>query len=504
MPTTLQFRRYDSANIANTTGAVGEILIDTDKDTVVVQDGSTAGGFALAKESTVGAAYGAANTAQTTAQNAYGQANTAQTTAQNAYGQANTAYGAANTAQTTGQNAYAQANAAYGQANTAYGAANTAQTTGQNAYGAANTAQTTAQDAYGQANTAYGAANTAQTTAQNAYGQANSAYGAANTAQTTGQNAYAQANAAYGQANLAYTAANNSNLLVGGTITGSLNVTQDINISGNIFLEGNTTFINVATYAVEDSLIYLASNNIINDIVDIGFIGSKNSGGAFLQTGLARDASDGKYKLFDGLPDNDHVGNIITFANSYLATLVANVEANTLTVVNGVSGNVNFDSGTLFVDALNNEVGVGTTTPEAALHIVGTTSVREIVERANVSATALGANLEISLINDGAVTYLSANSTANSTLNIRGNSTITLNTLMPTNRTLSVAVLVKNGATPYAINFVQLDGANTTINWSGGTAPTPNANAIDIYSFTILKTGSSAYTLLGAKQNFGA
>ena len=483
MPTTLQFRRYDSANIANTTGAVGEILIDTDKDTVVVQDGSTAGGFALAKESTVGAAYGAANTAQTTAQNAYGQANTA--------------YGAANTAQTTAQNAY-------GQANLAYTAANTAQTTAQNAYGAANTAQTTAQDAYGQANTAYGAANTAQTTAQNAYGQANSAYGAANTAQTTGQNAYAQANAAYGQANLAYTAANNSNLLVGGTITGSLNVTQDINISGNIFLEGNTTFINVATYAVEDSLIYLASNNIINDIIDIGFIGGKNTGGTFSHTGLARDASDGKYKLFDGLPDNDHVGNVITFANSYLATLVANVEANTLTVVNGVSGNVNFDSGTLFVDAFNNEVGVGTTTPEAALHIVGTTSVREIVERANVSATALGANLEISLINDGSVTYLSANSTANSTLNIRGNSTITLNTLMPTNRTLSVAVLVKNGATPYAINFVQLDGANTTINWSGGTAPTPNANAIDIYSFTILKTGSATYTLLGAKQNFGA
>lgn len=420
MPTTLQFRRYDSANIANTTGAVGEILIDTDKDTVVVQDGSTAGGFALARESTLSSAYAAANTAQTTAQDAFGRANAG-------YGQANTAYG--------------QANAAYGQANSAYG-------------------------------------------------QANAAYG--------------QANSAYGQANLAYTAANNSNLLSGGSITGTLNVSQDIVISGNIYLEGNTTFINVATYSVEDSLIYLASNNTINDSVDIGFIAGKNTGGTFSHTGLARDASDGKYKLFDGLPDNDHVGNVVTFANSYLATLVANVEANTLTVVNGVSGNVNFDSGTLFIDSVANDVGIGTTTPEAALHIVGTTSVREIVEKANVSATALGANLEISLINDGAVTYLSANASANSTLNIKGNATITLNTLMPTNRTLSVAVLVKNGATPYGINFVQLDGANTTINWSGGSAPTPNANAIDIYSFTILKTGSSTYTLLGAKQNFGA
>jgi hypothetical protein len=448
MPTTLQFRRYDSANIANTTGAVGEILIDTDKDTVVVQDGSTAGGFALARESTLLSAYAAANTAQTTAQDAFGRANTG-------YGQANAAYGQANSA-------YGQANAAYGQANSAYGQANAA---------------------YGQANLAYGQANSA-------YGQANLAYG--------------QANSAYDQANLAYAAANSSNLLSGGSITGTLNISQDIVVSGNVYLEGNTTFINVSTYSVEDSLIYLASNNTINDSVDIGFIGGKNNAGTFSHTGLARDASDGKYKLFDGLPDNDHVGNVVTFANSYLATLVANVEANTLTVVNGVSGNVNFDTGTLFVDALNDEVGIGTTQPEAALHIVGTTSVREIVEKANVSATALGANLEISLINDGAVTYLSANASANSTLNIKGNATITLDTLMPTNRTLSVAVLVKNGATPYAINFVQLDGANTTINWSGGSAPTPNANAIDIYSFTILKTGASTYTLLGAKQNFGA
>jgi hypothetical protein len=184
-----------------------------------------------------------------------------------------------------------------------------------------------------------------------------------------------QANSAYNQANLAFAAANNSNLTLGGTITGTLNVSQDIVIGGNVYLEGNTTYINVATYSVEDSLIYLASNNNINDIVDIGFMGGKNTSGTYSHTGLARDASDGKWKLFDGLPEEGHVGNVINFNNTYLATLVANVEANTLSVINGVSGNVNFDSGTLFIDSVNNRVGVGTTTPGNTLHVVGSANV---------------------------------------------------------------------------------------------------------------------------------
>ena len=47
MPTTLQFRRYGTAAGAPITGANGEITIDTDKETVVVHDGSAAGGYPL-------------------------------------------------------------------------------------------------------------------------------------------------------------------------------------------------------------------------------------------------------------------------------------------------------------------------------------------------------------------------------------------------------------------------------------------------------------------------
>ena len=50
MATTLQLRRYNTATIAGTTGADGEVFVDTTKKTLVVQDGSTAGGTPLATE----------------------------------------------------------------------------------------------------------------------------------------------------------------------------------------------------------------------------------------------------------------------------------------------------------------------------------------------------------------------------------------------------------------------------------------------------------------------
>ncbi len=47
MPTVLQLRRGTTAQSNAFTGAAGELSVDTDKDTVVVHDGSLAGGFPL-------------------------------------------------------------------------------------------------------------------------------------------------------------------------------------------------------------------------------------------------------------------------------------------------------------------------------------------------------------------------------------------------------------------------------------------------------------------------
>ena len=49
MPTQVQFRRGSTSQNNSFTGAVGEVSVDTDKDTLRVHDGSTQGGFELAK-----------------------------------------------------------------------------------------------------------------------------------------------------------------------------------------------------------------------------------------------------------------------------------------------------------------------------------------------------------------------------------------------------------------------------------------------------------------------
>jgi hypothetical protein len=67
MATQVQQRRGTTAEHASFTGAVGEITVDTTKDTAVVHDGTTAGGHPLLKEAAIGVSVQAydADTAKT-------------------------------------------------------------------------------------------------------------------------------------------------------------------------------------------------------------------------------------------------------------------------------------------------------------------------------------------------------------------------------------------------------------------------------------------------------
>jgi hypothetical protein len=65
MAKTLQFRRYPTATITTTTGAAGELIVNSSNNSVTVHDGATAGGFELATR-TYAASLGAAITDDTT------------------------------------------------------------------------------------------------------------------------------------------------------------------------------------------------------------------------------------------------------------------------------------------------------------------------------------------------------------------------------------------------------------------------------------------------------
>jgi hypothetical protein len=57
------------------------------------------------------------------------------------------------------------------------------------------------------------------------------------------------------------------------------------------------------------------------------------------------------------------------------------IVSNTINMSNGsLTGNVNFDSGTLFVDTVNDRVGVGTTNPTDGIHVALPTDVKIVAE----------------------------------------------------------------------------------------------------------------------------
>lgn len=103
----------------------------------------------------------------------------------------------------------------------------------------------------------------------------------------------------------------------------------------------------------------------------------------------------------------------------------------------------------------------------------------------------------------GAVVYMTADMTGDTTTNVRGDGSTTVNDLLAVNETVTVVFLFTNGTTAYINNVFQIDTAPQTVKWNGGSAPTAGtANAIDVYSYTIIKTAANTYTVLGSFSSF--
>jgi hypothetical protein len=128
--------------------------------------------------------------------------------------------------------------------------------------------------------------------------------------------------------------------------------------------------------------------------------------------------------------------------------------------------------------------------------------VQDIAETATISATAATGTIAYDVTTQS-VLYYTSNASANWTVNFRGSSGTSLNTLMSTNQAITVAFLVTQGGTAYYNNAVQVDGVSVTPKYQGGTAWTAgNASSIDVYTYTIIKTGNAAFTVLASLTRF--
>jgi hypothetical protein len=123
-------------------------------------------------------------------------------------------------------------------------------------------------------------------------------------------------------------------------------------------------------------------------------------------------------------------------------------------------------------------------------------------ETTTVSATAATGTIAY-YVNSQSVLYYTSNASANWTLNVAFSSGTSLNTALATGQTVTIAFMVTQGSTAYYASAFQIDGTSVTPKWQGGTAPSSgNASAIDVYTYTITKTGSAAYTVLASQTKF--
>jgi hypothetical protein len=128
--------------------------------------------------------------------------------------------------------------------------------------------------------------------------------------------------------------------------------------------------------------------------------------------------------------------------------------------------------------------------------------ITEIRETATVSATAATGTIQFDALTQVVLYYTTASS-GNFTVNFRGNSGTSLDSVMSTGQSLSATFLVTNTGTAYYNSAVTIDGNSVTPKWQGGSAPTSgNASSIDSYTYVIIKTGSAAFTVLASQTKF--
>jgi len=172
---------------------------------------------------------------------------------------------------------------------------------------------------------------------------------------------------------------------------------------------------------------------------------------------------------------------------------------NEITVTNAATGNapaISATGGDTNVDFNLTPKGIGRVT------FNGAGKIQQVAEKITNSATAATGTVNYDVITQAVLNY-TTDASGNWTLNIRGDGSNSLDSIMDTGESLTIAHIVKQGGTAYYNSAVTIDGGAVTPEWQGGSAPTGgNINSLDVYSYTIIKTGSATFTVLASQTQF--
>jgi len=291
-------------------------------------------------------------------------------------------------------------------------------------------------------------------------------------------------------------------------VAGSANVTLTSNNSTSN-TDDSTTDDQVHNATLEFTGALTGDIHVFTDAVEQNYVVFNNTTGSqsltFSNTGHAANGvvlkqgaktivyTDGS-TIFDVMADlgDTSMTSVTSSGNVSGTNLIAT--ANTVDI-QGSAPNVIATNGTN-TDLLLSPKGYGLVT------FNGGGKIQQLNEKVNTSATAATGTINFDVI-DGAVQNFTTNASANYTLNIRGNSSVTLDDYLDTGESVTIAHIVPQGSTAYYNNVVQIDGRTVTPKWQGGAAPTEgNANSSDTYTYTAIKTAANTYTVLASQTQF--
>ena len=132
----------------------------------------------------------------------------------------------------------------------------------------------------------------------------------------------------------------------------------------------------------------------------------------------------------------------------------------------------------------------------------GQGKIQSVAEKVTTAAVAATGTVAYDVLTQAVLNY-TTDASGNWTLNVRGDGSTSLDSIMDTGESITIAHIVAQTGSAYYNSAFQIDGSSVTPEWQGGSAPTSgNTNSLDVYSYTIIKTGSSAFTVLAAQTQF--
>jgi hypothetical protein len=180
------------------------------------------------------------------------------------------------------------------------------------------------------------------------------------------------------------------------------------------------------------------------------------------------------------------------------------------------AGNINAFSHTVGASFVANSTGIYTTGVVNTATITGlsntlvlsgntskiATLLTNAAEVTNVSATAATGTINYYIASQSVLYYTTAASST-WTPNISFSPTSALDSAMSTGQTISIVFLVTQGTTPYYSSLFSIDNTSITPKWQGGSSPSSGTSSgVDAYTYTIIKTGSAAYTVFASVTSF--